>query len=438
MTKQFIKSNLSRFLLLGCFILITFFLVLNRHSRAGSFNYHSEIWSDKAGYYIYLPATFNYKFNPKLFPDSIETKTGNGFTLDYENKIIKTKYTYGVAFLQLPFYLLANSISFLFNIDTGGFSVIHHKSIDIASVFYLLFGLFFLKRFLDNYFLKSVVYKVLIVLFLGTNLFYYSIDETGMSHIYSFAMFSLFLFILKDTDFLKHAAIPQKLLFGLVATLIILIRPINLIFLTSYFFLDIKGSHCLLMRLKTLVQPKNAVPIFLVFFLFIAPQLLYWKYAYNSFLSYSYGDEKFSWSKPLILETLFSVNNGLIPFTPLYILIFLTLAYMIKRRLNSTRYIIFYFITLIYLLSCWWDRAFGCAFGARNFVEHSALFSIVVAFAFKWLETQNKIKKFSFYLFISLIIILNLKMTYTYDGCFPGNGDWDWEAYGRLIFSPPK
>ena len=46
------------------FIVITLFLTFNKHSKSGYYNYHSEIWADKAGYYVYLPAVFKFNFNP--------------------------------------------------------------------------------------------------------------------------------------------------------------------------------------------------------------------------------------------------------------------------------------------------------------------------------------------------------------------------------------
>ena len=69
-------------LLLSLFYFFTVFLTLNRHSRTGIQNYHSEIWADKAGYYIYLPSFFIYNFDGKKLPKKIDTFTGNGFVIE--------------------------------------------------------------------------------------------------------------------------------------------------------------------------------------------------------------------------------------------------------------------------------------------------------------------------------------------------------------------
>ena len=203
MTKH---SKLLKYLLFLLFSVIVMFLSFNRHSKSGVFNYHSEIWADKAGYYIYLPAVFNYNFNASLFPDSIAAKTGDGFRIDTTNNKVITKYSCGIAILQMPFYLAAGI--FDDSSDPGripGFTKANHAAINIAAVFYLLLGFFFLGRYLENRFHKPLVWLVLFVLFTATNLYYYSVDETGMSHVYSFFLFSLFLFLVQKTEYFKKS-----------------------------------------------------------------------------------------------------------------------------------------------------------------------------------------------------------------------------------------
>lgn len=126
------------------------FLSLNRHSHSGYYNYHSEIWADKAGYYVYLPAALKFNFDASQFPDSIEQKTGFGFKLDKKSNLVLTKYTYGSALMQLPFYLLADLLAEPLGYEADAFSPIYYKFIDIAAVTYLMLGLIFLYLFLKK------------------------------------------------------------------------------------------------------------------------------------------------------------------------------------------------------------------------------------------------------------------------------------------------
>jgi hypothetical protein len=422
-----------------CFFAAIVFLAFNKHGKTGYCNYHSEIWADKAGYYVYLPLVFKYSLNPENFPDSIDIKTGYGFKPDYKNGKVITKYSYGVSLLQLPFYLIADNIAEPMGYQSDGFSPVYQKIINLSSVFYLFLGMFFLSRFLRYYFKKSILYTTLAIIFLGTNLFYYSIDETGMSHVYSFSLFCIFLFILKKTAFFTNNKIGFIILAGFVAGLIVLIRPTSIIFLSSFFFLDVAGRKDLLIRIKTIFNPKIFLPLLLCAVLVFIPHFIYLKYAYGSLFSYSYQNEGFFWLRPKILQLWLSPNNGLLLYTPLYIVIIGSLIYMIKKNIENGIFILALFLLISYIFSCWWDWSFGCGFGGRSFVEYIALFSIPVAHLINKLFLSRKIILIVCFSIIFLACIFyNLKMTYSYDKCFYGKGDWDWKTYKELFLSPTK
>ncbi len=169
------------------------YLSFNRHSKDEVFNYHSEIFADKAEYYIFLPALFIYDFKANQLPYQIDKKTGSGFIADTIKNKILTKVTYGVALLESPFFIVTHLLSKKLGYPADGFSIIYNRMIDISCVFYAVFALIFLYFFLIRYVASKIAVIVLSCLFFGTNLFYYSIFETGMSHIYSFFC-SLFFF----------------------------------------------------------------------------------------------------------------------------------------------------------------------------------------------------------------------------------------------------
>lgn len=414
------------------------FLALNRHSRAGIFNYHSEIWADKAGYYVYLPATFRYGFQADRFPDSMDVKTGNGFQLDLETGKVYTKYTYGVALMQLPFYLIAEFITAQTGGTVNGFSVINHRAINFASVTYLLLGLFLLFNFLKKQLGGLNAILALLSVFLATNLYYYAIDETGMSHIYSFFLFSTFIYYSHQSQFLSKSAIVGKLFFGLLTGLIVLIRPSNLIFLSYFFLIDTSGFHEIKQRLKNIFQFNSAVILALGAFIIILPQLIYWQYTHGNFVHYSYGNEGFNWLNPKLMQLWFSPNNGLFLYSPFYLLILIFAVQMIPESKRNNIVVMSIFIATSYVYASWWMWDFGCSFGSRNFVEYTALFSMPLARFYKQSSKYPLAGKIGLFLLVLLFIGYNLKMTYSYDGCFYGEGDWDWAYYFKLLLSPTK
>jgi hypothetical protein len=266
------------------FFAICCFLSFNRHSKSKIFDNSSQIWGDKAGYYIYLPALFIYHFQAANLPEHIETNTGNGFSTDREKNKITTKYTYGVALMQAPFFIVAHLLAKLLGYPADGFSMIYNKMILIASVFYSSMGLLFLYLFLSRTVPVKTALATLGVLFFGTNIFYYSIFDNGMSHIYSFFLFSVFLFI-SESIFKPNQRSYLPAVFGLITGLIIMVRPVNVIFLPVFFAFNRPD-------LKNVLKPLAIIIFFAL--MVILPQLIYWNYLTNHFLVYSYNNESFT------------------------------------------------------------------------------------------------------------------------------------------------
>lgn len=259
-----------------------------------------------------------------------------------------------------------------------------------------------------------------------------------MSHVYSFCLFCAFLYLTEKSRYLIQRRTGDLFMLALLGSLIVIIRPINLIVLTSFIFLETKSPKEIISRLRTLCTIQPLVIFLFVFFLLLLPQLIYWHYSTGSMVTYSYGNERFYWTQPQILKTWFSPYNGLFLYCPFYlILILLVLSDFAKKALNGT-FLLLLFCALSYVLSCWWDYGFGCSFGARSFVEYLAIFSIPLAGFLSRFKIYGSGGKLMVILIVLLCVGYNLKMTYSYDGCFYGNKNWDWEAYLQHLFLPTK
>lgn len=430
------KTTLFLTLFAGLLIFLTF--NRHKHNKNGYFNYQSEIWADKAGYNVYLPATFIYKFDASAFPDSIDSRTGDGFKLDKKTKIVHTKYTYGVALMQAPFFLAAYLYSSFIGMESTGYEPIYHAIINLSAVFYLVLGLFFLFKFLSYQYSWRTAFLSVAIIFLGTNLYYYAIDDTGMSHVYSFFLFSAFLLISRGTEFLKSLKLINLIIISVISSIILLIRPTGAMFILVFFFLDLNQRSYILQRFSR-VWNIRAISIFLVVFVLIwLPQLLYWKYSTGDFFSYSYGGEGFNFLSPKLLYTWFSPINGLFLYTPIYFVIILGILGMIKKKVTNGWLILLLFFTISFVFSSWWDWSFGCSFGARSFVEYLSLFAMPIAYILSQYSNLRLYKKVLIVTLVMGFVIFNLKVTYTYDSCFFGTEVWDWSEFLSLVTSPTK
>lgn len=412
-----------------CFYAVCCLLSINRHSKAEIYTYHSEIWADKAEYYIYLPSLFIYDFKAEKLPPQIGEKTGNGVRVDSAKNKIFTKVTYGVALMQVPFFMIVNFLAKPLGYTPDGFSFIYNKMIDFAGVFYADLAFIFLFLFLVRYVSKRTAIIALSSLFLGTNLFYYSIFDTGMSHVYSFFLFSVFLY-LSGLMFKPGQRGFMNIVFGLIIGLIIIVRPINIIFLPVFFMFNQPDWK----NVKSLIKP-----IVIIGFsagILIIPQLVYWKYLSGHLFMYSYPNEGFNFLTPHMLSLWLSTNNGLFPYSPLVLFILAGLICMRKTYSRWSLFFAIYFILISYIFSSWWVWSYGCGYGSRPYVDFYTLFSLPFCFCIEYIM-KTKLRLYVLGSLFLFCIAWNLKLIFSYDGCWYG-GNWDWQEFGKFLLSPTK
>jgi hypothetical protein len=412
--------------LLFLFYGLLIFLTLNKHSKSEIFTYHAEIWADKAGYYVYLPATFIYNWNGNLMPDSVAEKTGNGFSIEKGGKI-RTKYPVGVAIMQAPFFILTHLWTSVFLPDlANGFSIYYNRMIDWAGVTYAFFGVVFLYLFLRFRFDKKIALLTVFFIFTGTNALYYAIDETGMSHIYSFFLFSVFLYTFSKTDFNK-VNYKKWIVLGLIAGLILAVRSINILFFPIAVFFN---STFNISNIK-----KNLPGLLLGLFsglLILVPQFLYWKYVSGSYIMDSYEGEGFDFSDPQIVKFWFSTLNGLFAYTPLWFFILIGLYFYRKENKVMSVALITSFFILSYIFSSWWSWNFGCGYGMRPMVEFLTVYSVGLASFINVIINKNNYLKYIVLIIFAGLIYLSINGFYHFDGCWY-HGEWDYKMLWEML-----
>jgi hypothetical protein len=403
-------------------------LVTDRHKYNPEFTWRSNLWADPAGYYVYLPALFIYDFDAKRLPAKIDSLCGDGFHIDKTNNKLFTKYTCGVAILQSPFFLIAHLTEQGQDSNYKGFSGLYQKVPDMAAAFYGSIALIFLFFFLRFYFDKWLSTFITAAMFLGTNIYFFTVYGNGGSHVYSFALFAVFLYLTKTITENNTPKIIHIICWAFTIAFILLIRPLNLLFLIPAVFIDCSSFTEAWERIKFFAKPKFIALVITAGFLTFLPQFIYWKYLSGNWIYYSYQNETFSyWKSPQLARLLFSPNNGLLPYNPIYFFIAYALAAMCFTKTKNGLILLFVFLMLIYLSASWHMVTFGCGYGCRNFSEYSALF----AFPLGWLVQQAKNSSTLKYMTVLVIIscvLVNQKATYSHDRCFWG-GDWDYEEY---------
>ena len=409
------------------------------HRNRERFNWRSEIWSDKAGYYIYLPATFLYQFDIAKAPPGIDQKTGNGFYINHDLKKIFTRFSYGEGLLLSPFFLMTHAWHRLSGTDEeGGFSLPYHRIFNYAAVFYLLTGLWFLKKFLNNYFSSRISYFVIFITFLGTNLMYYTLEDTLMPHIYSFSAAAVFLYLVKSF-ILEPSKYRTFILMAVVFAIMLVIRPANGLFIFIFLFLDTSSLKELGRRIRILLQPRYIIPLILFIFLFAVPQMLYWKYLYNHYLVSFNDNAGFgNWTNLRFSEVWFSPLNGLFAWSPVVLFFVAGIVVMIWKKISGGIFLLVFFLVISCIAASWKAGDWGCGYGNRAFTEYYTLLCLPFGFlAVHIFSIRNLYTRSLFIVLILMMSFLNFRMTFsiisgTNQKCFFGS-TWDWNEYARVL-----
>ena len=375
--------------------------------------------TDSMGYYQYLPTWF---CEGELLPDTYVVRLENGNPLSI--------FSFGVAILQAPFFLVGHLFASGFGYSTAGYSPPYAIAQLVSTSFYLAFSIWLLGKYLAVTFSKNVVLFSVLAIYLGTNLYYYSSFDAGMSHTYNFFLFALL--ILTYQKLLSTKKGVYLVILGITIGLLTLVKPYNLLGLLWI----VPFSKSKWNESWQLIR-KNILMFFLALFLacsLLFSQMFYWFLVSGNFLLFSYGTkgEGFNWTSPELIKVLFSVQNGWFIYTPLMFLSFIGIGIMLKSKDASGLKIAIILVLIYYIISSWWAWWFGGAFGHRAFVEYYAFLVIPLAKFIEYVLTKRAfIKTIS----ISLIVIfcfVNIRMSYLYQHPWEGE-NWTWYNYNVLL-----
>lgn len=372
--------------------------------------------ADVVSYYSYLPAAFvyqdmsmHYAVEDSFFQDKVwGVKWKDGFGP-------VQKYTMGMSVMYMPFFLAGHAAAHVFGYPIDGYSTPYAFALQLSAVFFLFFGLFFLRKVLLRYYSDKVTALVLLLLVLGTNLFYYTAGQAAMPHVSLFFLVSLLMHL--TIRFYESPSWRFALLIGLVGSLITLIRPNHLLLWMIPALYGVYNQASFRLRLRFLrknIRYYLSWPV--VGFLVLLPQLFYWHYLTDHWVYYSYGEEGFFWGNPQVWRTLFSFRNGWLIYTPLMATALVGFIFLRRFAREWTVPVVVIFVLGGYVISSWWCWWYGGNFGNRVFIDLYPLLSLSLAAAVARLRHVT-IKYYERYILLaiaSLFVLLNLFQTLQY------------------------
>jgi hypothetical protein len=377
---------------------------------------------DIISYYAYLPATFIYEDVTLQFTNNYSgphkyvfwpSEAPNG------GKVIKTSM--GLSFLYAPFFLIGHIAAFLSGADTGGFSAPYKFFLMMGTVFYLMLGLFFLRKLLKRYFNEWITATTLIATVIATNLYYYASIESLMPHVYNFTLIILYLWC--TIKWYSNPSIKYTILLGLLTGIISLIRPTNCMVALIFALYNLKNWGDVKQRAILLFSNYHKLLLMVVLcFIVWLPQLLYWKKVTGTWWYYSYGDEHFFFTNPQIIKGLFGFRKGWFLYTPVMLFAIAGIPLLFIRLKEYAWLITIYLALSIYIVLSWWAWWYGGCFGARPFIDLYGLLAFPLALSLKWICEQQKVIKYGLIFIFAFFSVKGVHHTVQY---YYGSIHWD-------------
>jgi glycosyltransferase involved in cell wall biosynthesis len=360
---------------------------------------------DAISYYAYLPAAFIYHDLSLAYADNY---SGPHKLLVWPEKGPEGKYviktTMGLSLLWTPFFLAGHSTALISGSDAGGYSPPYKFFLLLSALIFLTAGLIYLRRILLEHASDKVTAIVLSAFVAGTNLYWYTLYQGTMSHVYSFALICAFTwYTMKwhkrtipvpgtDTQGSKpaHGSDPEgrsrnergwlwpAARLGMLLGLITLIRPTNIIIVILFLLYGVTTLSGFRKRTLELVADYRQLAVMAVMALVVwVPQMIYWKEMTGHWLYFSYGsDERFFFGDPAIIKGLFSWRKGLFIYTPLMIFAIAGIITLWLRRSPHALAVTLFMPINIYIIFSWWCWWYGGGFGQRAFIDSYALMAV--------------------------------------------------------------
>jgi hypothetical protein len=301
----------------------------------------------------------------------------------------------GSALLWLPFFAVCWSLGTLLNaagfaVDMNPFGLWFQYGVMVAGPAYAALALALLGRLLSRIVSVESSRLALVLVLFASPLYYYTVFEPSMSHVYDFLAFVLYL--LAVWGWVERGRPRDLAAVSLAGALFILVRAQNAatvaLFSAVLFFLparaDEKGEPVALPRLRRLAG--SALPLLLG----VLPILALNRYLNGGAFVVRGAGSVLDPLHPKILEVLFSARNGLFSHHPLLLVGLAGFVWLLASRpAGAPRWFLWTLLGALFLqvwvnasTSDWWGGAApeGHAFGQRRLVSSLPLFTLGLAF----------------------------------------------------------
>lgn len=339
---------------------------------------------DGFGYYMYNAALFGegtLYMSPE-WAQGLQDTYCNGTTAyqlvkqNYPNYL--DVYHMGLAFLELPAYLISDVFARVLGYPTNGFSAPYHIGFLLNALLFIFLGLLYLRKLLLLYFNESITAILILIGYGATNVYITFTHQADLPHLHLFFLNAAFLYhlIVFTRTRRRRSVVYAAVLFGLTVA----IRPTQAMFGIIPFILLYKEFHF------TKRFWKNLLLFPLASLAWNVPQMLYWLIVGGKLLIPNLHLEEIVLTDPNLPDFLFSFRKGWLLYTPVFLLLIPGFVALFRKERSLFTTLITATLLYIYIMSaweCWW---YAASFSSRVMVDIYPFLLPVIGFGLLSLE----------------------------------------------------
>ncbi len=335
-------------------------------------------------------------------------------------------FTLGVACLELPFFLVSQWITWLFDYPNDGFSPPNAIAMMLSASVYAGAGAVLAFKLARRFSTEASALLAVLVLFASTNLFYYCTREPLMSHVYSFFLIALFCWCgLRVIDGPRPVHVFAFILSG---SLVVLVRQVNVFTFIFPLWMAVSSPGGLRGMFKNLGGHRLALGLGILAAL--VPwllQMMYWYHLTGSIWvnGYALKGEHFEWDKMVPGLLVFGPRNGWLVYSPVLIVPMILLFVYAWRNTPPARPILLIVMLTVLIYSAWWCWWMGGSYGHRAMVDLYALLAIPLAWFFRSVFRRSWATRIAIALFLIVCIRLNIELMEPWRWYW-GDAGWTW------------
>jgi len=362
---------------------------------------------------------------------------------------LENHFTVGPAILWSPFLLIAHAgvlvaRAFGSNVAADGFTAPYRTAMAFGTALYGFLGLFISFRIARKFVEEEWAFLAVIAIWGASSLPVYMYFNPSWSHAHSAFVVALFFWYWLKTH--EHRSLPQWVLLGVIAGLMLNVYYANAMLLTL-----VAVEALLSLRDVIQGQPTAAFPamlmryaLFLVTLLVcLLPTFISRRIVYGSSAESGYAPIwQWHWTSPYLFQVLFSANHGLFSWTPLLLLSAIGVFLFWRKVPRIGGPVLGAVLAFYYFMASYPDWAGISSYGNRFFVSITVFFVIGLAVLLQTFANWFRSEKTAITTasaVLSALVLWNLGLMFQWGShLIPARGavSWNEVAYNQFFVVP--